>query len=144
MAVSEELLALEVLSIDTYAFLVLPRVVALGLIGPLLTIFVNGVALVGGGLIARAQLDVSFDHYWLTATEALRTTGEFVPLPKDLYVGLFKAFVFGVTIAVVACSCGMRARGGAKGVGEATRRSVRNAFVLIIIFNYIVTSLFYR
>ena len=144
MAVSEELLALEVLSIDTVAFLAMPRVLALALIAPVLTLFVNFLGIIGGGLVARAQLEVSFALYWQTAIDSLRGTAETLPLPKDLYVGLFKAVVFGLTIAAVACSCGMRAHGGAKGVGDATRRSVRNSFILIIVFGYFITSLFYR
>ncbi|HET6204815.1 MAG TPA: ABC transporter permease [Planctomycetota bacterium] len=144
MAVSEELLALEVLSIDTTAFLVMPRVFALAVICPLLTIFVDAIGIVGGALVARFQLDVSFATFSDRAIEALRQTAVALPVPKDLYVGLFKAFVFGLVIATVACAAGMRAHGGAKGVGDATRRSVRNSIVLIIVFNYYITSLFYR
>ncbi|MCI0586325.1 MAG: ABC transporter permease [Planctomycetes bacterium] len=144
MSVSEELLALEVLSIDTTAFLVMPRVLALAIIAPLLTIFVDAIGIAGGSLVARFQLDVSFANFYDRAIESLKETAVHLPVPKDLYVGLFKAVIFGLTIAAIACAAGMRARGGAKGVGDATRRSVRNSVILIIVFNYYITSLFYR
>jgi phospholipid/cholesterol/gamma-HCH transport system permease protein len=51
--------------------------------------------------------------------------------------------VFGLIIATIACSCGIRASGGALGVGQATRRAVRDSIVLIIVANYFLTYFFY-
>ena len=67
-----------------------------------------------------------------------------LPLPKDVYTGLFKATVYGFLIAVIACSHGLRARGGALGVGEAARAAVRNSVILVLIVNYILTRLLYH
>jgi len=144
MSVSEEILALEVMSIDTVSYLVLPRIVALALLTPILTILVNGIGILGGGLVAMAQLDVPFVLYMQTAQDALRESATFLPVPKDLYVGLFKALVFGITIGTVACASGIQASGGAGSVGDAVRRSVRNSVILIIVFGYFITWLFYR
>jgi phospholipid/cholesterol/gamma-HCH transport system permease protein len=144
MAVSEEILALEVMSIDTVSYLVLPRVVALALLAPILTVLVNAIGILGGALVAKAQLDVPFVLYAQTAEEALRESATFLPVPKDLYVGLLKAFVFGIAIAAVGCASGIRAAGGAGSVGDAVRRSVRNSIILIIVLGYFITWSFYR
>jgi phospholipid/cholesterol/gamma-HCH transport system permease protein len=62
---------------------------------------------------------------------------------KDLYVGLFKAFVFGVVIATVACHQGFMTSEGAVGVGKATRRSVIISFLVILVLGYMITRIFY-
>jgi len=144
MAVSEELDALAVMSIDRVALLVLPRVVALALAAPLLTIICNSIGIFGGGFVAQAQLNVGLRVYFDTAIEALRPTGFGVGLPKDLYGGLFKALVFGLLVSVIACAEGMRARGGALGVGLATRKAVRDSIVAIIVANYFMTWFLYQ
>lgn len=144
MAVSEELAALEVLSIDRVSYLVLPRVVALAVLCPVLTIFCNLVGIVGGGFVARSQLGVGPWLYYQTVIDSLQTPAEFLPIPKDVYTGLFKSFVFGIVIAILACSAGILARGGALGVGNATRAAVRDSIILVIILNYVITWAFYQ
>ena len=144
MAVSEELEALEVMSIDPLRLLVLPRLVALLVMCPILTIVCNVVGVLGGGFVAQSQYHVSFDLYMELAFEALRATGTWIPLPKDIFAGLFKAFVFGAIITMISCSCGLRAHGGALGVGNATRRAVRDSIIAIIISNYFMTWIIYR
>lgn len=136
MRVQEEVTALEVLSIDVVSFLVLPRVLALTLAAPLLTALVDLVGILGGGVIAVTQLGLDFAGYLRNAREALEPLGQVVPVPKELYSGLLKATVFGFTIAVTGCTAGLGARGGARGVGEATRAAVRNSIILIIILNF--------
>lgn len=143
MSVSDELTALEVLSIDHVSFLVLPRVIALMIMCPLLTIFCDGVGILGGGFISVAQLNVSWDMYMDTAFSALETKGNLIPIPKDVYAGLLKSFVFGGLIAVVSCASGLRARGGALGVGKATSRAVRDSIIVTIVANYFLTWMLY-
>jgi len=144
MAVSEELAALEVLSIDRVSFLVMPRVVALALLCPTLTILCDAIGILGGGFVARSQLGVGFALYYDTVVDALRTEARLLPIPKDIYVGLFKSFVFGTSIAVISSAAGVLARGGALAVGAATRAAVRDSIILIIILNYLLTWMFYR
>ncbi len=143
MSVSDELTALEVLSIDHVSFLVLPRVLALMVMCPLLTIFCDGVGILGGGFISVAQLNVTWDMYLDTAFSALETKAQLIPIPKDVYAGLFKSFVFGGLIAIVSCSSGLSARGGALGVGRATSRAVRDSIIVTIIANYFLTWIMY-
>jgi len=61
--------------------------------------------------------------------------------PGDIYQGLIKAAVFGVTFAAVCCNQGFNAKGGAKGVGEATNQGVVNSMVLIITLNFFMTNI---
>ncbi|HPF14703.1 MAG: ABC transporter permease [Planctomycetes bacterium] len=143
MSVSDELTALEVLSVDRVSFLVLPRVLALMVMCPMLTIFCDAVGILGGGFISVAQLNVSWGMYWDTAFSALQTKAQFIPIPKDVYAGLFKSFIFGGLIAIVSCSAGMAAQGGALGVGRATSRAVRDSIIATIIANYFLTWMIY-
>ncbi len=141
MAVSEEVTALEVMSIDPVRFLVLPRVIALSLMCPVLTVFADLVGILGGGFVAQVHLDTSFGFYYKAVIESLTVLEG--GLPKDVYVGLFKAWVFGLTIATVGCSAGLRATGGALGVGRAVQQAVVNSMLLIIVLGYIITWFFY-
>lgn len=144
MAVSDELAALEVLSVDRISYLIMPRVLAIAIMAPLLTIFADSVGIVGGAFVARSQLGVSPALYFDSAIDSLQTPAQLIALPKDVYGGLLKSVVFGVTIAVIACASGLRARGGALGVGNATRGAVRDSIIAIIILNYFITWLFYQ
>jgi phospholipid/cholesterol/gamma-HCH transport system permease protein len=144
MAVSEELSALEVLSVDRISFLVLPRLVALATVCPLLAVFCDIIGIVGGGFVAEAQLNVGLRLYYDSAVEALQAPAQFLSLPKDVFAGLAKAFVFGLIIACISCSAGLRAIGGALGVGNATRQAVRDSIIWIIIANYFMTWIFYQ
>jgi phospholipid/cholesterol/gamma-HCH transport system permease protein len=62
---------------------------------------------------------------------------------KDVYTGLIKSVVFGITIAMVGCYTGLKTKGGAEGVGRATTLSVVTSFILIILFDCLLTGLFY-
>jgi phospholipid/cholesterol/gamma-HCH transport system permease protein len=144
MAVSDELAALEVMSIDRYRFLVLPRLVALAVLCPLLTIVCDTIGIFGGGFVAQSQLNVSFQLYLDSAVEALRDPALLIALPKDVYTGLLKSFVFGLLIATIGCAAGLRARGGALGVGQATRQAVRDSIIAVIVSNYFMTWFLYQ
>lgn len=139
MSVSDELSALEVLSIDKISFLVLPRVFALAIICPCLTIICDAIGIWGGGFVAESQLHVSWSLYGDGALDALRKSGKLIPWPIEIYSGLMKSFVFGIIISVISCASGLKAEGGALGVGRATRQAVRDSIIAIIISNYFMT-----
>jgi len=143
MNVSEEVMALEVMSIDPVRYLVMPRVVALSIMCPLLTVFVDLVGIIGGGMVGHIHLGIDLEFYYTQALDALRPEGQVIPLPKDLFVGLFKSFVFGLSLSVIGCASGLKATGGALGVGQAVQRAVKNSVVIVIIFGYLVTWFFY-
>ncbi|HMI93886.1 MAG TPA: ABC transporter permease [Polyangiales bacterium] len=144
MAVSEELTALEVMSIDRLRYLVVPRVIALAVMAPLLTILCDSIGIIGGGFIADSQLNVGLSLYYDSAIDALQGTNFFLDLPKDVYSGLLKAFFFGVIIAIISCGAGLNATSGAMGVGSATRKAVRDSIIAIIIANYFLSWAFFQ
>lgn len=144
MAVSEELAALEVMSIDRIALLVMPRVLALAIMCPVLTVLCDTIGIVGGGFIADSQLNVGLSLYWDSVIDALQDTDFFLELPKDVYSGLLKSLVFGAIVAVISCGAGLRATAGALGVGNATRKAVRDSIIAIIIANYFLSWFFFQ
>lgn len=135
MAVSEEIAALQVMSINPVRFLVMPRLVALLIMCPVLTVYTNIVGILGGMLVAFTQLSVSPTSYVDNALRHLHN--------KEVYVGLLKALVFGAIVATVASYQGLTATNGAVGVGRATRRAVVHSFLLVLICGYVITRLFY-
>lgn len=136
MVVSEEVAALEVMSIDPHRFLVMPRLFALLVMMPLLTVYTDIIGICGGALVGRTQLGVPLEAYFDNAIQFVRN--------KDVYIGLLKAALFGIVITTVACQQGFATTGGAVGVGQATRKSVIISFLTILILGYIVTGVFYR
>jgi phospholipid/cholesterol/gamma-HCH transport system permease protein len=144
MAVSEELAALEVMSIDRVSFLILPRVVSLAVMCPLLTVLCDVIGIVGGGFIASSQLNVGLALYYDSAFDALKDSDFPLGLPKDLYSGLIKAFGFGLVVSVISCAAGLQARQGALGVGNATRKAVRDSIIAIIVLNYFLSWFFFQ
>jgi phospholipid/cholesterol/gamma-HCH transport system permease protein len=135
MTVSEEIAALEVMSIDPIRFLVMPRLAALLVMMPILTIYMNILGVLGGAIVGQTQLGVSLTAYFDNAIQYAEN--------KDLYVGLFKALIFGIIITTVACQQGFQAKEGAMGVGQATRRTVIISFLTILALGYMITRVFY-
>ncbi|MCC6465457.1 MAG: ABC transporter permease [Planctomycetes bacterium] len=135
MKVSEEIDALEVMSINPASFVVMPRVIAYAIMGPVLTVLGTCVGIMGGALVAYVQLGVKLDDFLRWAERGAE--------PLDIYWGLLKSLVFNLSAAAVACSNGMRTSGGAVGVGRASRNTVVICLTLTVFFNYLLTS-FYR
>ena len=143
MRVSEEVDALEMMAIDPVRFLVVPRGAALGLMCFALTILTDCFGTLGGAVVARSQLGVSYEVYFEGARRTLESEHVLGFLSKHVYSGLVKAFVFGVLIGVVGCAQGLRATGGALGVGRAVRRAVVASIVLVLVLGYYMTWFFY-
>ncbi len=135
MMVQEEVAALEVMSINPARFLVMPRLVAMAVMTPLLSFYSCILGVVGGGVVGYTQLGVAWGAYFDNAFLYV--------VNRDLFVGMLKAFIFGVLIVVIACHQGFSARNGAVGVGNATRRTVIISFLSILLVGYFVTRLFY-
>ncbi len=134
MAVSEEIDALETMAIDPVRFIVMPRIVAMALISPMVAILASTVGIAGGAFVSWAQIGVSLEIYVKSASQAV----EF----RDIYWGMGKAVVFGITIGTIACANGLATRGGALGVGKASRNTVVTTLVIVIVLNYILSSFF--
>ena len=135
MTVNEEISALEMMSVDPVRFLVVPRLWAMAMMAPLLSFYTCVVAFFGGALVGYTQLNIPFLQFMgqiLAASEV-----------KDLWVGLFKAFIFGILVSGISCSVGFCTTQGATGVGASTRRAVIYSFLAILIGGYFITRFFY-
>ena len=119
------------MSIDPVYYLVMPRVIALGIAAVALTIYADLVGILGGALVAKANFSVDMVVFLKNAQDVL--------VLKDIYGGLGKSLVFGVTIAGVSCSQGLRAGHGAAGVGKATLRAVVVSFIFLLVFDYLLS-----
>lgn len=140
MKVSEEIDALEVMSINPIKFLVLPRVVGFTIMIPVLSNYATLLGTLGGSVIANTQLGVDYETFYNLALEALKSkTGL-----KDIWVGNLKALIFGITISSISCHQGLNATGGAIGVGKAVRQSVVLSYLFVIMFGYFISAIFYR
>ena len=135
MNVSEEIDALRVMGIDPVRFLVMPRVVVLATFTVALTLIADLVGVFGSALISYYRIGVDWRTFIQSAQEAL--------LMKDIFCGMTKALVFGVIISIIACAQGLRTRAGARGVGRATMISVVSSLIFIIIFDLIITAMFF-
>jgi len=131
MQVGDEVSALLTLGIPPMEFLVLPRIVALSLMMPLLTVFANIVGMLGGMLIAALMLDITPLAYYNETIGAVEM--------NDWAVGLVKAFLFGAVVAIVGCWRGMRCRRSAAAVGAAATSAVVLCIVLIIVIDATAT-----
>jgi len=131
MQVSDEVSALQTLGIPPMEFLVLPRIVALSLMMPLLTVFANIVGMLGGLLIGILMLDITPIAYY---NQTIGTVGI-----NDWAVGLVKAVLFGAVVALVGCWQGMRCQRSAAAVGAAATSAVVLCIVLIISIDAIAT-----
>ena len=135
MTVNDEVAALEIMSIPPVRYLVAPRMAALLAMSPILAFYACILGVMGGGLVGYTQLNVPFAQYMASAMSIAEM--------KDLFTGLLKAAVFGVIIGTVSCHEGFETKLGAVGVGRATQRSVIISFLLILMFGYMITRLFY-
>lgn len=135
MKVTEQIDALETLATNPVKYLVVPRFLALVIMIPLLTLYADAIGGIGGYLIGVYKLNISHSMYMKMSWEALTY--------KDIYTGLIKSTFFAVIICIIACFEGMKAEGGAEGVGKATTSSVVTSFILIIASDCFFTALFY-
>ena len=135
MKVTEQIDALTTLSTNPYKYLVAPRLIAGLLMMPLLVAVADIIGVFGGFLIAVNKLDFNAANYLTQTFEFLET--------KDVVSGLVKAAVFGFVISLMGCYHGYNSKGGAQGVGTATINAVVSSLILILIFNYIITEMFF-
>jgi len=135
MKISEEIDALETMSINPVRFLVMPRLVALVLMLPVLTVFGILTGILGGAVIANNIVNVDYQVFFQNAISVLQY--------KDIFSGITKSIVFAFLIVGVSCYQGITATGGAAGVGKATIRAVVLSFLFVIMFNFLLLRLFY-
>lgn len=125
MAVTEEIDAMRTLGIAPMELLVLPKIIALVIAMPLLTAFADVLGVIGGMIMAQAQLGVTYGEFLDRFTKAVSVTA--------YMVGIGKAPVFAAIIVIVGCFQGFRTKGGADSVGRQTTRSVVQSIFLVIV-----------
>ncbi len=135
MKVTEQIDALRSMAADPVKKLVVPKLMATLVMLPALTIVGDVLGILGGLVIAVAQLDLAPGFYINDVLSAL-TLG-------DVLSGVGKAFFFAYFIAIVGCYNGLKASGGADGVGRATTNTVVQASILILVSDFFLTKLFY-
>lgn len=135
MKVSEEIDALRTLGFGPVRYLVLPRLLALMVVMPLLTVLGDAFGVLGGLVVGVTSLDLSVLGY-------LRETQQAVDL-WDVFSGLIKSVVFAMVIVLIACQQGLATTGGAQGVGRRTTSSVVAILFALIVVDAAFTVAFH-
>lgn len=134
MRVTEELDAMTVMGIPHTRRLVLPKVLALALAMPLIILWTDAMALLGGMLAAQSQLGIGMQFFLASLPDA-------VPI-ANLWLGLGKGVVFGMLIALIACHFGLRIKPNTESLGTGTTNSVVSAITVVIIVDAVFAVMF--
>lgn len=134
MKATEEIDALRTIGLDPVDVLVLPRLLGLVIALPLLTLVGDVAGILGGMIMAATMLDVSFADFFRRLPEAMSAT--------SFMIGIGKAPVFAVLIAIVGCFEGFSVRGGAEAVGRHTTVSVVHGIFLVIVADAVFSVIF--
>jgi phospholipid/cholesterol/gamma-HCH transport system permease protein len=134
MRVTEQIDAIDILSIDSKQYLIIPRIIAIIFATPLLIVVFDLIANIGAYVMATYALDVNPTLY-------VEFISKYAKI-EDFGTGLIKGVVFGYVISSIGTYVGYFANGGAKGVGEATTKAVVIASVALFLANYFISSVF--
>lgn len=135
MRVTEQVDAIDVLGVDSIRYLFVPRVLSGIVMMPFVVILASVVGVLLGAVTSDMFAGLTYRAYFDSAWLGLYM--------KDLWVSLLKASVFGGTIALISCTCGFHATGGAKGVGIATTKAVVWSFISIVVLDMVFAVLFF-
>ncbi len=135
MRVTEQIDALTTLSTNPFKYLVAPRILAGTLMLPFLVLIADIIGVFGGYIVGVYKLGFNSATY-------ISRTWEYL-MPLDVISGLTKASVFGFLITLMGCYNGYYSKGGAQGVGAATTNAVVSAAIMILVFNYVITAMFF-
>lgn len=133
MRVTEQIDAMEVSAVDPFRFLVVTRVIATTLMLPLLTIYVDLIALFGGYIAVIITQNMTFSYYIQLVLDAIRFS--------DVIPGVSKTFVFGFVVGIVGSYLGFNATKGTEGVGKASTTSVVISSLLILLIDSVIVRL---
>jgi phospholipid/cholesterol/gamma-HCH transport system permease protein len=136
MKVTEQIDALEAMSINPVHYLVLPKAAASILVFPLLTLLANVVGILGAYIISVYLFNVDSAGYTDYMFDFLN--------PRDVYCGLIKSVIMGIMVTTICCFNGLRTSQGAKGVGDSATRAVVASSVSILAADYILTTIMLR
>lgn len=131
MRVNEQIDAMEAMAVDPLSYIAVPRVIASILMLPLLVAIFNVVGQFASFIVALTVFDIDQGTFFSKMTQIVNI--------GDVFSGLQKAVIFGGVIALVACWFGLRASGGAKGVGRATTNSVVASLLILLLIDLVMT-----
>lgn len=131
MQANEEIDALKTFGFPTLEFLVLPRVLALLVSMPILTVFADILGIFGGFVIGSGLFDISAAQYMTQSLEMLTLT--------DFLIGIFKSLVFAVLIGLIGCYYGLSCGRNAQAVGQATTNAVVSIIVALVVSDAVIT-----
>src|SRR6266513_1074248 len=134
MKVTEQIDALRALATSPVRKLVVPKVLGTTIMFPVLTIVSNFVGILGGLVIAVANLHLTANWYLRSVIDTVKY--------NDLASGIGKTFFFGFGIGLIACYNGLRTSGGADGVGRSTTQTVVMGAITVLIMDFFLTKLF--
>jgi phospholipid/cholesterol/gamma-HCH transport system permease protein len=134
MKVNEEIDALRTLGLTPFGWLVVPRIIALVLVMPFLTLIGDFIGIAGGLAVGTTDLDLTVQGYMIETLKALSTW--------DVATGLVKSMVFALAIGLIACQQGFAAGGGAEGVGKRTTSTVVTSLFMLVIVDAAFTVVF--
>ncbi len=134
MRITEQLDALDTMAINPMQYVVMPKLVAGVIAVPLLTAIFDVVGILGGYLVGVVLLGVSSGAYFSGMVQSV--------VPLDINGGIVKSLVFGITIVLVACYKGYHTEHGAEGVSRATNQTVVLSAIMVLAWDYILTSFF--
>jgi len=131
MKVTEQIDALRSMAINPNSYLIAPRFIAGVCMIPLLTFFCSAMGILGGYVIATSLFSLPSASYF----DPMRIHISLF----DLATGGIKSFIFGIILVTVCCYKGMKTKGGAAGVGQATTQSVVTSYILILVADFFLT-----
>lgn len=135
MRVTQQIDAIRALGTDPIKRVVAPRILAMLIMAPLLTVLADVIGICGGMVLSYFELNIHYEFYFYESILSLRLS--------DFTVGVAKTFIFGLIIGVTGCYFGLSTQGGTRGVGQSTRASVVTSSILITIFDFILTKIFW-
>lgn len=135
MRVTEQIDALVTLSVNPFKYLIAPRVIAGTLMLPVLVLIGDIIGVYGGYIVSIHKLGFNPSSYLSQTWDILEH--------MDVISGLVKAAAFGFIVSMMGCYHGFNSQRGAQGVGAATTNAVVSSSILILIFNYILTQVFF-
>lgn len=135
MKVTEQIDAMKVLKVDPFYYLITPRVIAGTIMVPMLVLFGNILAILGGMVIANITAGINMESYMESVWQGIKI--------KDVWISLLKGAVFGFLITLISSSVGYATEGGAKEVGRATTTAVVWSFLALVIFDYLLSLIFF-
>jgi phospholipid/cholesterol/gamma-HCH transport system permease protein len=135
MRVTEQIDALTTLSVNPYKYLIVPRILAGTIMLPILVLIADVIGVYGGYIVSVHVLDFSVGGYVSQSWDTLEAI--------DVLSGLTKAAVFGFLVTLMGCYHGFNSGRGAQGVGTATTNAVVSSSILILVFNYVLTQVFF-